>query len=340
MKYYICLVFIFLLLPCFAYTEEQVNQEKQETTKTPVEIIAAEVNGKPIFLSDVTRELNMLTGGRVNRQDTATYNMLSEQILNSLINQEIIYQAGQKEKLEPQKEELDKELEKVKSMQPPEQFQQALKAFGLTEEKLILLIKRNLTIRRFIEAKIQPTIKPITEEDILRYYEENKGKYVEPEQVRARHILIKVSPDADEQTKSSAKEKIQGILDKLHNGGDFVELAKEYSECPTAKQGGDLDYFRRGVMVKPFEDAAFALQPNEVSDIVETEFGYHIIKLEDKKAGRQLAIEEVESKIEDALSQKEMDEALGNWLKPEREKASIKFLLKDNQPSATRSTEK
>jgi len=343
MKYLICLSIAFLILSSFAYAEETAEQAvsnpKQEKSLEAKEIVAAEVNDQPIYLSDLTRQMNMLTGGRINRQDRTSYIMIREQVLNSLINEELLHQSGMKAKLEPTDEELNTEMGKVKSKQTPDQFQQALKAFGLTEEKLLLLIKRNLTIRNFIEKQIQPLAKPVTDKDVSDYYEANKDKYVEPEQARARHILVKVSPDAKDEQKAAAKEKIQGILEKAKNGGDFAELAKENSDCPSSQQGGDLGFFTRGQMVKSFEDATFALQPGGISDIVETEFGYHIIKLEEKKPGKQLTLEEVKSKIEGALSEKEMDQALGDWLKPVREKASVKFLLKGSDMPTTESTE-
>jgi peptidyl-prolyl cis-trans isomerase C len=345
MKYLICLCLV-ILISSFAYALEQTeqttpNQEKSAQPKEqPKEIVAAEVNKEPIYLSDLTRELNMLTGGRLNpKQDPAKYAKIREQVLASLINQEILYQEGKKEGLEPKDTELETEITKVKSgFQTPEAFQQVLKMQGLTEEKFILMVKRILTMRKFIETKIQPIAEPVTDKDISDYYEANKNQYVEPEQANARHILVKVLPDSNEQQKAAAKEKIQGILVKAQNGEDFAELAKANSECPSAPQGGDLGYFSRGQMVKPFEDAAFALQPGQISDIVETEFGYHIIKLENKKTGKQLTLDEVKPKINEKLSGESMDKALGDWIKPMKEKSSIKILLKD-EPATPKSPE-
>jgi peptidyl-prolyl cis-trans isomerase C len=104
-----------------------------------------------------------------------------------------------------------------------------------------------------------------------------------PEQVHARHILVKVDPKADATQKAAARKKIEDIQKQLKNGEDFSELAKKASDCPSNAKGGDVGYFGRGQMVKPFEDAAFSLKPGEVSGIVETEFGLHLIKVMDKK---------------------------------------------------------
>lgn len=337
MKNLTCVFFAFLLLSGFAHASEQADQAKpnQEKAPQPKEIIAAEVNEQPIYLSDLTREMNMLTGGRLNpQQDKAMYLKLREQILGSLINQELLYQEGKKEGLEPKDTELDAEIAKVKKgFQTPEAFMQVLKMQGLTEEKFIFMVKRIMTMRKFIEVKIQPLAVPVTDKDIANYYEENKSKYVEPEQVHARHILVKLADNATEEQRTAGKDKIKTIFDKAKNGEDFAELAKANSDCPSAKQGGDLGFFTRGQMVKAFENAAFALQVGQISDIVETEFGYHIIKLEEKKEGKQLTLDEVKEKIKDTLSEKAMDQALGDWLKPIREKASIKMLLKGESPT-------
>jgi len=145
----------------------------------------------------------------------------------------------------------------------------------------------------------------ITDLEIEDYYQKHIKEYQEPEQVRARHILIK--PDSD---KKAAKAKIEGILKEIKAGKNFEELAKKYSACPSKTQGGDLGFFSRGRMVKPFEDAAFNLKLGEISDIVETQFGFHIIKLEERKEARTIPLSEVKESIKDIIyHQKAKEEA-------------------------------
>ncbi len=132
-------------------------------------------------------------------------------------------------------------------------------------------------------------------------------------QVKASHILIKVDAKTDEAKKTEARKKIEEVQQKLKDGGDFAALAKEYSEGPSNVKGGDLGYFGRGQMAKPFEDAAFALTPNEVSDVVETRFGYHLIKVYDNETEFKNALskmnfteDEVKGQIKRGLSIKEL----------------------------------
>jgi len=148
------------------------------------------------------------------------------------------------------------------------------------------------------------SIGTITDSELEDYYHNHIEAYQEPQQVRARHILIK----PENNNKKEAKEKIEGILKEIKAGGDFEELAKKYSACPSKERGGDLGFFSRGRMVKPFEDAAFSLKPGEISDIVETNFGFHIIKLEEKKEARTIPLSEAKEGIKNIIQNKKVKE--------------------------------
>ncbi|CAG1066431.1 Peptidyl-prolyl cis-trans isomerase D [uncultured bacterium] len=144
-----------------------------------------------------------------------------------------------------------------------------------------------------------------TEEEIKAYYEANKNRFETQAAVKARHILVRPDPNAvdAEKAKAEAREKITGILAKVTKGGKFADLAKAFSQDPgSARQGGDLGWFQKGVMIKAFEEAAFPLNKGEVSGVVETEFGFHIIKVEDKKEGGYLALKDAEPSIKQALA--------------------------------------
>src|SRR6185436_567358 len=148
-----------------------------------------------------------------------------------------------------------------------------------------------------IEALRAKTIVPAA--DIEREYNNNSEQYTTPEQVRASHVLLKTEGKDDATVKAKAEE----LLKQAKGGADFAELAKKNSEDEqSAKNGGDLDYFGRGRMVPEFDQAVFAMQPNQISDLVKTQYGYHIIKLMDKKLATTKPLAEVRQQITDQLA--------------------------------------
>ena len=141
----------------------------------------------------------------------------------------------------------------------------------------------------------------ITEEEIEGYYGYNPGMFIEPKQVKARHILFKLGQDADEAKEKRVRKAAEAVLKEAREGKNFGELAKKYSEGPSKSEGGDLGYFSEGQMDKPFEEAAFKLKKDEISDLVRSRFGYHIIRVEDIKEKRIKPLEEVREQIAEIL---------------------------------------
>jgi len=141
-------------------------------------------------------------------------------------------------------------------------------------------------------------------------YEADEARWTQSEEVKARHILAKVAKDAGLEEKKKAKAKIEAVISKLKGGADFVELAKSESEGPSAGKGGDLGWFGRGAMVKAFEEAAFALEPGGLSGVVESSFGFHVIKVEEKKAAGKTALEDASAELAKELMSKAQTSAL------------------------------
>ncbi len=150
------------------------------------------------------------------------------------------------------------------------------------------------------ESQVQPT-----EEDLQVYYDGHTAEYDVKEQVRARHILFRVNPTATDEEKQAIREKAVDVRKRALDGEDFAELAKAHSEDSTASLGGDLGPFGRGIMAAPFEEAAFSLEPGTISDLVETQFGIHIIKTEEKIAARKKTLEEVRDEIRQKVQKRE-----------------------------------
>lgn len=202
------------------------------------------------------------------------------------------------------------------------QVDQMLAPMGLTRDDFRDAIQRDLTIRKYVDERITSSI-VVNEADIRAFYDQNPDMFAGQDSVHVRHIIL-LSHDTDqEQQKSDRRAQMQAIRSRALDGEDFAELARQYSQDNVAQQGGDLGYFPRGMMVKPFEDAAFALKKGQISDVVETQFGLHLIKCIDKKAARPVPFEEAKARIDMMLKQRQLSTELQNRLQKSRDAAII-----------------
>ena len=298
--------------------------------KQPALEKAAVINGTIITKNEYNRELNLFID-RMTREgrpinDSQLTNLKAE-ILDSLINRELLYQESQKTGIIVQPQEMTNEVTAIKQRFPSEdEFKKAMSNMNLTEATFTAQISKRLAIKKLIDKQIADKI-VITAVESKHYYTANPQLFKQPGEIRASHILIKLDPAADEAQKAEAQTKIKMIQQKLRNGEDFAGLAKKSSEGPSSVNGGDLGFFKRGQMVKPFEDAAFALEPNEVSEIVQTRFGYHIIKVVEKKPERKIGYEEIKIRLEEHLKQRKVQEEVGLYLIELRKGAEIEKLI-------------
>jgi parvulin-like peptidyl-prolyl isomerase len=183
-------------------------------------------------------------------------------------------------------------------------------------------IKKGLIIRRLIRRDVLRRIK-VTESEMQAFYHRYPEFFRQDEQARARHILIEVHNMNSEEQREAALAKIRALQTRLEQGAEFAVLALEYSNCPSKNQGGDVGYFTRNQMVAAFSDAAFDLQPGEISDIVTTRYGYHLIQLIDRKPPSQMAYKTVRTKIERTLRRNKEQEKIDTYLAGLKRKAAI-----------------
>jgi len=201
-------------------------------------------------------------------------------------------------------------------------FAQRLQENGITEEQLRENIaegcKVDLLIERICEGLSDPT-----EEEMQEFFENNKEHYVQPERVAASHILIRPASDSD-QDRVVAESRLEGIAAEIQAGKDFGELASQHSECPSGKQqGGSLGWFSRGMMVPEFEEAAFNMAVGEISDIIETQFGFHIIMKTAEDEGGQAGFEEARDKIRDLMRHDRRGKCVAAYVTDLKGKADI-----------------
>jgi len=269
---------------------------------------AAKVNGVGIKVVTLNAALNnyienqKMYGVVVKDEEK---DKLKKDILNELVSAELLYQASQKANLGDLNKNVDTELDNIKKgFGSDQEFQKALKERGIDIKDLREDIKKGVYINTYLNKNVFSKLSPVTEDEKRQEYEANKDKLNVPDEVSASHILIKVSDKATPEEKKKAKEKIEALRVRAMSGEDFAKLAKENSEDSSASNGGDLGSFGKGQMVKPFEDVAFSLEKGQISAVVETQFGYHIIKVSDKKPAHTLAYEEVSGDIEKFLTNK------------------------------------
>jgi peptidyl-prolyl cis-trans isomerase C len=295
--------------------------------KGPASSKVAVVNGAVITKADYERELGIVKqhlSGMGKQPNDSQFGQIKKDLLESLIDREVLYQESQKNGVSVSDEAINEQLKAMKKQFPSEEeFKNALSKLDLSEVSLKSQLKRSMGIQQVIEKQQFGQKVTVSDEEAKAYYDSNPSLFEKPEEVQASHILIKVDPKTDAAKKAEARKKIEMVQQRLKKGEDFPTLAKEFSECSSSTKGGDLGYFRRGQMVKPFEEVAFALKPGQVSDIVETQFGYHLIKVTDKKPATKMAYDDVKDKIKESLKKAQVQKEITKYVEGLKEKAKV-----------------
>jgi peptidyl-prolyl cis-trans isomerase C len=250
------------------------------------------------------------------------------QVLERLIGFHLLVQESKARKVVAPPWEVDSQVDQIKKQFPSEDaFKQMLQTRGITLEQLradtAQTIAVNLMLKNELETKIA-----VTEADGKKFFEENKPRFRQEDSVHASHILIRTPEPADAPTKAKAKSQADDLLAQLKKGAVFADLAKQFSQDPgSAPNGGDLGFFSKGQMVPAFEQAAFALKPGQTSGVVETPFGYHIIRVIETKAGRDLPYDEVKAQIDDYLKQQLRDQKSQEFVDQLKAKGRVQVFI-------------
>jgi peptidyl-prolyl cis-trans isomerase C len=260
---------------------------------------------------------------RTEQRDAILQGMILEAMLNEKVKEKNIPQATP--------EQVDAEVAtfaKSRSMTIDE-LAKMLESNGQSLDEMKQYYTKSLTYRNLLREVFADQLS-VTDDEAKQFYDTNLARtYTTPERIRASHILIKPDtsdPNADPNTtKAAAKAKAEDLLKQVKEGADFAELAKANSACPSAEKGGDLDFFARGQMVPAFDEAAFALQVGQVSDVVETQFGFHIIKLTDKQAASVKTFDEVKDEIVERVKLQKENQVGGKYVEELRASATIVY---------------
>jgi peptidyl-prolyl cis-trans isomerase C len=264
-------------------------------------MIIATIDDTTIMKSEVDDEKEKLLrqfSGRFSPQQMAQIEpKLWSQALENLINFKLLLAEADKKDIQAEEKAIEEQISQISGrFQTPDQFREQLAAFGMTEEKLRDDVSNNLKISALLESALTQSA-DLQEKEIEDFYKNHSENFSTPESVQASHILIKVEPTDGPAEKEQKRQKIATLQEEIKKGADFSQLAREHSDCPSKQRGGDLGSFSRGRMVKPFEDVAFQLKVGEVSGIVDTQFGYHLIKVTDRQEAQVESLEKSREKV-------------------------------------------
>jgi peptidyl-prolyl cis-trans isomerase C len=292
-----------LLVVILAYVPAAAEEQGLAAT----EGAAALVNGTEIsriFLeSEIDKITTMLSRqGKVLTEEEL--DGLRRDVLEKLIDYEVLWQQSANKKIAVSDQTVNDEVDGLKKQFPDEEsFMRSMEEMDISESELRVRIRKNIAVRDLIEQEVSSKIK-VTEEEGETFYKDHPHYFLEPEQVQASHVLIEVSDNATEEEQEKAKQEIEALEARLKKGEDFGTVAREASQCPSSIRGGDLGFFGRDSLMDPqFLEAAFALEPGEMSPVTETRFGYHIIKVTDRTPERVIPFDEVKEDIDSHLQE-------------------------------------
>lgn len=307
-----------------------------ETPKFKLPDPVAVVEGKQIKPSDIEGPLNALaarSGKKPEELTDAERLAAARMVVDNLIVQELVNKRAANEAVSD--EEVNARFSKMAEQFPdPQKFDEQLKQAGLTRETLKERIKEGLRGNKWLEAQISGKA-DVTEDEAKGFYDSHPEAFKAPEMVRASHILILTPEDATPEVLKEKEKAINAAAARIAKGEDFAKVAKEVSEDPgTKEKGGDLDFFPHQAMVPEFADAAFALKENEVSKVVKSKYGYHIIKQTGHKEARTIPFEEAKPRLTAYLGTQKKQQVVQAFLKDLVAKADVK----NNLPAESAAT--
>lgn len=289
-------IWITMLVMILALVSITGCSKKQEDE----DAVVAEINDRVVTLSQFNQYYTIYAGTTSGEGDEET---IKKQVLTAMVDMETVKEYYKEQNIEEDEETKERYNEYLEFIESNEQSKKFLDDNNISDDFIQDMFFSQVYEEKFVD-EIKADIN--LEEKITEYYNENKTQF-SMEQVRASHVLL--------ETEEEAKD----IKNRADSGEDFAALAREHSTGPSSAQGGDLNYFGRGQMVQPFDEAVFELEVGEISDVVQTEFGYHVIKLTDKRS--QLPLEEVYIYIENIL----VSEVFGNKIEEIKSDMDIKI---------------
>ncbi len=344
-RQYAALIFCMFLIPAggCASKEAAIKSEPVVATvkpdQTPATIaprgkvtnaIAAIVNDEVVTLYEINREAQPVIreAEKKNSLDDATRSQIRRTVLERVVEKKLIEQKIKELNIKVTEEEIRQAIEDIKkqnSIPSQEALVSALAGQGLSYDQYRAQMQEQIEKLKLVSVEVRDKIH-VSEAEKREFYDANTLKYTEDDSYRARHIFFKTNEKAGAEDIKRSMTSALMVLAEAKGGRDFIELAKTYSEDPAArKDGGDLGIFKKGDMQPELESAIIAMKPGEVSELVYTPIGFHIIKLEERITGKLKPYEGLKAEIEEAVYRKKSEERFSQWAKDLRNKASVEI---------------
>ncbi|MBI4689365.1 MAG: peptidylprolyl isomerase [Nitrospirae bacterium] len=290
--------------------------------------IVARVNDKPISEVELNRGIDIYIQKKTYHGGSmgADRQEFREAVLNTLIENEILVQEAKIRRLSIEEKDIDKMFDEMeKRFKNRDDFESAVKASGKTLDEYRDWLRANELLKKIIRIEIEDK-SGYSDSELEDYYNANKEKFLRPETFKIRHILFGITDNTTDEESNAIKEKAKGVLDRAKKGGDFADLAYNYSNDPYRVKGGDLGWIHKGeTLTAELWDIVSKLKVGEISDLIETIYGYHIIKLEEKKPEKQLDFSEIKDSLKKKLEAKRYTATRESFISGLKAKAKIEI---------------
>jgi parvulin-like peptidyl-prolyl isomerase len=292
---------------------------------------AARVNGVELSIARLNRYFEEFLGERGRStaaiRSPSAFKELKRQALDQLVDQELLWQEAQRKKLTAPAKEVEAAVRAFRAQFPDERRRQlALERGGFTDETYPAWVRQQLSVARLVERELAPKVR-VTRADARAFFDANPHLFTTPPQVRARHVLVRVAPSAGEGERAAARSRLEAVAEQARGGADFAGLARSQSDDATAPSGGDLGWFAPGQHHPTLDQAAFALEPGQLSAVFETADGLHLLRLEARRPEQPVPFEKAREEITRRLLPERRQEAVQARARALREAGKVEILI-------------
>ena len=306
-----------------------------QETAAPAENVnpaVLEVNGDKVYAAEISMTMQNIAAQMGGKENVEDQQALVQAATQRVVEQTLLAQEARRANVQPDELRLAQMVQAVETQAGGlEALESNLATFGMDYDGFVGFLRELELTRAYIDKQVSPTIQ-VSDEEARTFYNDNQEIFRAPEQVHVRHILFNAPPTADSETAAATRAKADNARERALAGEDFAALARELSEGPRAAEGGDLGFIAHGQITPQFTNAAFDLEPGGISPVVRTNFGFHVIKSEEKRPERIMPYDEISNQVRGLLVQQKTGQAVGKLVSELGEKAEIVNLV---DPEAT-----